>query len=101
MPPEELAMADDHNQTPSNNVGKRLHLIPSSASSHAATSQISPSKAIYADAGGNPIETRGDDDFKASINSRGNDSSILEESSSKDGLKIKSYKWDRNSKMPP
>ena len=80
MPPDELALADDTNQTPTNNTGKRLHLIPSSASSHAPTSQISPSKAIYAEAGANAIETRGDEDFKASLNSRGNDSSILEES---------------------
>lgn len=106
LPPDELAVVDDDtNQTPTNNTGKRLHLIPSSASSHAQTSQISPSKAIYPEnAGGNAIETRGEDDFKNSLMSRGNDSSILEDSMGKDGLKISkssSYKWDRNSKMPP
>jgi len=65
---------------------------------------VSPSKAIYADPNNaaNQIETIGAEDFKNSLMSRGNDSSILEESMGKDGLsKIKPYKWDRNSKMPP
>ena len=62
---------------------------------------MSPSKGIYLEVDkDNAVETRGDEHAHNSMMSRGNDS-ILEESVSKDGLKVKSNKWDRNSKMPP
>jgi hypothetical protein len=48
-PPDESALLDESsNMTPANNTGKRLRLVPSSASSQQAqTGQMSPSKGIY------------------------------------------------------
>ena len=84
--------------TPGANSGKRLRMVPSSASSQAQTGQMSPSKGIYLEQPTNAADTRGEQTI-------GNNS-ILEESIGKDGLKIKkrsssSRRWDRNSKMPP
>ena len=54
---------------------------------------MSPSKGIYLEVDkDNAVETRGDEHAHNSMMSRGNDS-ILEESVSKDGLKVKSNKW--------
>ena len=61
IPPEELAIMDESNSTPTNLTGKKLRLVPSSASSNAQTGNMSPSKGIYIEGAGNTVETRGED----------------------------------------
>lgn len=61
---------------------------------------MSPSKQLIPDNVGasNVVETRGEEQ----VMSRGNDSSILDDSFANNPLgNIKSLKWDRNSKLPP